>query len=653
MLKKIGLSVLMSAIALCCLMPVRAADRNEFAAFERGAPMFLGCNYWASHAGVYMWRDWRPETVAADLDRLAAHGMTVLRVFPLWPDFQPLTADFGGGQSFAGYSQAGGPLANEAAVDEVMMARFRWLCDEAEKREIRLVVGLITGWMSGRTFVPPALERMKVLADPEAIRWQVRFVRHFVRALKDHPAICAWDLGNECNCLGGVDEAGLWAWMHQIAAEIRLNDPTRPVVSGMHSCSTRRGAQTNLRQQGELMDVLTTHPYPLWTPNCNFTPFDSLVNACHAACETTLYADMSGKPAFVEEAGSMGPQIVSEARAAATMRMALFNCWANGIAGYMWWCAFDQNHLDFAPYEWTAIERELGLFTSAGEPKPTALQLREFRAFLDTLPFKTLGERQIDAVVVLSENEDAWRTAQGAWLLAKRAGFDIRYARAEDPLPESRFYILPSPLTDKYNAYSRRAYLRVVERARTGATVLITLGNGAILSDLEAVAGVRTENLYAAGSQTAVKTAWGEFSVPDSHTRAVTCPGAQVIWRDIAGEPALSVKRLGSGQVVFFRGAVEANAVPAGWPVYAQAAQLAGVRRCVRASVPSLSVTEHPRAGGGRIVVAVNCANAALEAPVEIDGRVVKVWRGACDGRTLTVAAADAAVFEIGEEPAP
>jgi hypothetical protein len=43
-----------------------------------------------------MWRNWDAAQVEKDLDLLAAHDMTILRVFPLWPDFQPLTADEAG-----------------------------------------------------------------------------------------------------------------------------------------------------------------------------------------------------------------------------------------------------------------------------------------------------------------------------------------------------------------------------------------------------------------------------------------------------------------------------------------------------------------------------------------------------------------------------
>jgi len=53
-------------------------------------PFFVGCNYWASHAGIAMWSDWQPEVVAEDFAQIGRAGLEVARVFPLWPEFQPL-----------------------------------------------------------------------------------------------------------------------------------------------------------------------------------------------------------------------------------------------------------------------------------------------------------------------------------------------------------------------------------------------------------------------------------------------------------------------------------------------------------------------------------------------------------------------------------
>lgn len=607
----------------------------------------VGCNYWASHAGTYMWRNWNEAVVKADLDRLSEYGVTELRVFPLWPDFQPLTAEFGVRGVFHNFAQAGGELKNYAAVDDEMVARFRRLCDLADAHGMRLVVGLVTGWMSGRMFAPPALERMNALTDRESIRWQCRFVRYFVNAMKDHPAIRAWDLGNECNGMGDCTGVELWSWMHAIASEIRLADPSRPVVSGMHGISSARGAVKNLREQGELVDVLTTHPYPLWTPGCNTEPYDTIRNGCHAACETTYYAALTGRPAFVEEAGSMGPGIVSETRAAASMRTALFSCWAAGVPAFLWWCSSDFDRLDFAPYGWTTVERELGLFTSDGRPKPTAVQLRAFSEFLKSLPFDALPPRSVDAVVVVSERENAWSSSFGAWTLAREAGFDVTYAFAESDLPAADFYILPSGTTT-YETYSSRAFARVLEKARHGATVLLTHGDGAILAGLRAAAGVEIDCQYQEPCTVAVACGADAFSFREPVTQVVSAHEAKTLLADTSGRPVLTENALGKGRILFFNGALERNAKIAGWPVYRIAAERAGVSKTVRKGLATVGVSEHPAGDGRLFAVVVNYAPTSVQCPLTIAGTVRNVWgQAAYDGKVLSLGANDGCVMEV------
>ena len=162
---------------------------------------FTGCNYWAGHAGMMMWRDWRPEAVEREFAAFAANGLRVLRVFPLWSDFQPISRILGGGGSFGGWGGPDGREVRGDGVDAEMLARFRAMCDMAQRHGLRLVVGLVTGWMSGRLFVPPAFEGVNVITDGNAIMWQVRYVRRLVRELRGHPAIEVADGGGTCHLL--------------------------------------------------------------------------------------------------------------------------------------------------------------------------------------------------------------------------------------------------------------------------------------------------------------------------------------------------------------------------------------------------------------------------------------------------------------------
>lgn len=51
--------------------------------------------------------------------------------------------------------------------------------------------------MSFRFYAPEAFDGKNFLSDPRLIKWEVRFVRYFVKRFKNENAILAWDLGNE------------------------------------------------------------------------------------------------------------------------------------------------------------------------------------------------------------------------------------------------------------------------------------------------------------------------------------------------------------------------------------------------------------------------------------------------------------------------
>ena len=72
------------------------------------AEFLVGCNYWASHAGCFMWQQWDESVVREDMATLAKGGMNCLRVFPLWPDFQPVIPVYGGGGSLLDYTMTDG-----------------------------------------------------------------------------------------------------------------------------------------------------------------------------------------------------------------------------------------------------------------------------------------------------------------------------------------------------------------------------------------------------------------------------------------------------------------------------------------------------------------------------------------------------------------
>lgn len=80
---------------------------------------------------------------------------------------------------------------SRAGVSLVMMERFEEFCHIAEKYNFKLVVAMITGWMSGRMYYPLAMIGRNVVSDPLCVKWETRFVKYFVKRFKVKQCIVA------------------------------------------------------------------------------------------------------------------------------------------------------------------------------------------------------------------------------------------------------------------------------------------------------------------------------------------------------------------------------------------------------------------------------------------------------------------------------
>ena len=627
--------------------------------FEDGG-FFVGCNYWAKNAGMYMWSQWRPDVIERELAELSKNGVEVMRVFPLWSDFQPLTGDCFAGGNYRSYRfRDNRPLPNWTGVDDEMISRFAWFCDCAERNDIKLIVGILTGWMSGRQFVPPVFEEKNVLTDAGAVMWGTRFVKYFVKALKDKKAIVAWDYGNECNCMGGTSQAAFYNWMDHIGMAIRSQDASRPVVSGMHGLSTFEQARAPITLNGEISDVLCTHPYSFYVSGCGKEAFNTMRTALHPTAESLLYQHLGGKPCFVEEVGNLGTACNSDARTAAGMRTTMFSAWANDLKGCLWWCNSDQEVLEFPPYELTANERELGLLRQDYSPKPIMQEMKRFQEFRASLPFAKLPVRKTNAVIVVPEKSAGWIPGFGAYLLCRQAGIDPVFCGAESgKLPSAPLYVVCSSETDQ--SYSFPAQRRVFEKAKAdGATVLVLYCSHSRFTFLRQQTGIEAdygclspiERTFAFGGKT-MKTS-------DNCTEKLIARECEVLAKTEDGEPAFTKFAYGKGTVMLVNSPVDrltisrtdvltgADVMPY-YLLFREAAKVAGIRtKVAKGECPYVGITEHPTADGRTVVVAINFEPREITCPIALGGALGTVWRGDVKADSIRLPANEAAVFEV------
>ncbi|MBE6394790.1 MAG: hypothetical protein E7044_12145 [Lentisphaerae bacterium] len=589
--------------------------------------LLCGCNYWASHAGMYMWRNWSAETVEEDLKKISLSGMTLLRVFPLWEDFQPVEMLRAGAGSPAGYARfpEGTFLKpGEDGLSPVMLERFRIFADLAEKHHLKLVVALLTGWMSGRLFVPRVLEGRNLFTDPEALKWESRFIRGFVSAFKDHPAIVAWEPGNECNCLSNINnsEAASWHWLDFIAASIRNADPEHPVWTGMHGAAASPGAPWSLQAQGELYDALTTHPYPLFTAHCGKSALNTVPAIFHSTAETLYYRGLSGKPAIIEEIGTLGPGIVSEERRSGYIRATVMSALVHNCLAYLWWCAFDQDQFDFAPYGKIAIERELGLFSSDGKAPPALHALSKVMFEIKTHCIDKLPPRKIDALVVTTPGQDAWQAAYGAFVLGKQVGIEVEFASSCGEIPESSFYWLPAVTGS--TGIDRGNYRKLIERVENGAVLLVTDSGDGMLQPFESVFGCRVDFMAKTPESYTLRIGEEEFTFSRPVTRRLIAGNAQVPGT-IDGTPGLTCHTLGKGKVIYLNGAPELSVLdektPHLYKIYREIAALAGLKLAEKH--PGIGRTIHRVSDLKEIVIEINYTDCEIDGLAANDFRVI------------------------------
>ena len=631
----------------------------------------MGCNYWASHAGTAMWSDWRPEIVESDFKKLSDHGVEWLRVFPLWPDFQPITQMRGQGGRPVEIRLGECPLPTDsigqAGVSAVMLGRFIECCALAEKYGLKLIVGLITGWMSGRLFVPPALDALDPITDAKSIAWQIKMVRTIVTHARDQKAIAAWDLGNECNCMGKpASRDAAYLWTATITNAIRAADSSRPVVSGMHSLVSAIGAapgsnEWTIDDQGELTDILTTHPYPYWVRHTRADAVNTLRTTLHATAETRFYSDIGGKPCFAEEIGTMGPMVAGDETSADFARVNLFSLWANDCRGFLWWCAHDQTDLAHAPYDWIGVETELGLLRNDGTAKPVLREMGGFRRFLESLPFKTLPRRPIDAICLLTKNQDDWAAAFGAFVLGKQAKLEIEFRHIHQAIPEANLYLLPS--IQGPDCIPRRQWLELLDRVKAGATLYLSLGDG-IVPHFNEVTGV--ELLSRAQAKSPLLAVLGGTEVLPMHDAddlRFECRDAEVLGvREDTGSPVFWHHALGKGRIFVYAAPLEVSltrragvfdeGAPPYWHLYEAFCKNLPSSRLLEISSPALAITEHHLPDGRVAVIAINHTATPQEITSSLpDGVGLEtVWRGAVSSDDsyhlkLIIPAFDAVVF--------
>ena len=461
----------------------------------KSSSFLLGVNYWPRKSGVKMWRDFDEKEIDAEFAQIRELGMDTVRVFPLWDDFQPIYELPNAQNRPRGIGMRHDwnmtPVRNPEMVDVKMLERFDRVVELAGKHNLKLIVALLTAWMSGTLFNPSWKGGRNLFSHPFMLKYQMLYCRAFARRYAGRPEILAWEYGNEQNCTDECDSPETaWVWLHALAAELRLHDPQTPVASGMHGLVNIASEKHpwGIEDNADAVDLLTTHPYPPFTQGCFMeSPTDLRANL-HATVESRYLADLGHRPTLCEETGTLGNSSLSEPLTAAFLRMRLFSLFANRIEGCLWWCYSDFRCSGELPYRDVQMENDgLGLTRTDGQPKPAALEMSKFRAVADRFGGR-MPEPERKAAILASDLCDDWLSLYNCYILCVQAGITPKFVRPDrDDLTPYPLILAPSLRGSM--PVSVPAWQKAAEAVRRGS-VLYVSGDGVSLSNMKELFGI-------------------------------------------------------------------------------------------------------------------------------------------------------------------
>jgi endo-1,4-beta-mannosidase len=364
-------------------------------------PFTLGVNYWPRRKAMYWWSNFDAGEVREEFNIIKEIGLNVVRLFLLWDDFQP----------------------EPDSVNKDALANLIKVADIADENGLGLDVTFFTGHMSGPNWsprwllggdLPPQAHRhwlhdvvsngkitdkgyRNMFHDEMALNATRLLLKTVVGALKDHPAIWMWNLGNEPDLFAwpNTSDEGA-AWVKEMVGLIKSIDPKHPVTIGLHGDGLHRDNGLRIDKVYAHTDVAVMHSYPMYTKwsrkplDPDFVPFTCALTS--ALCgKPVLMEEFGGCTALAGEAtyimkwvetnGREHEQFMaSEDDFAEFLSLTIPKLQDSGATGAMLWCFADYipELWDLPPCQNARHERFFGMVRPDGSLKPHAKVIQEF-----------------------------------------------------------------------------------------------------------------------------------------------------------------------------------------------------------------------------------------------------------------------------------
>jgi len=343
----------------------------------------LGINYWPASKAMYWWKNWELEEVETDFKQIAEAGFSKVRIFLLWEDFQPVMSN-----------------VSSQCLDLLFLTH-----DIAQRYKLGIMPTFFTGHMSGVNWMPEwmisteiAEPRFDVLSGGKLFKKEIKNfyiekeiqdaqlfqIKIIAKALKGHPALWAWDLGNEpSNCVIPENKEQGQLWLERMVKALKDIDDKVPVTIGLHMEDLEEDRNLGPIEAGKFCDFVCMHGYPSY---CNWADGNLDYGLVPFLAKITGW--LAQKPVLFDEFGlsvcenhkSDTNILTSEKEAENYYRKVLEGIYDVGCTGAFSWCYADYNPKlwGFPPLDKAIHERFFGLWKYSSEEKQMIKAVREF-----------------------------------------------------------------------------------------------------------------------------------------------------------------------------------------------------------------------------------------------------------------------------------
>ncbi|WP_069884175.1 glycoside hydrolase 5 family protein [Streptomyces luteocolor] len=323
-----------------------------------GTPRF-GANYTPAQGWFHHWLDFDLDAVRADLDAIAALGLDHIRVFPIWPYFQPNRT-----------------LIRPRAVDQLVR-----LADAAAERGLDVNVDGLQGHLSSFDFLPAWTQtwhRRNIFTDPDVISGQAAYLRTLAAALADRPNFIGMTIGNEINQFSAgphpdpdrITEEQADSWLRTVLAACEEGAPGKLHVHAEYDAAWYQDDQPFTPAQAARLGGATAVHSWVFNGTAQRHGRTGTATRQHAAYMIELskaWADDPRRPVWLQEVGAPAPLIPAEHAAEFTEETVAAALDCQDVWGVTWWCSHDVSR-DLADFP--ELEYSLGLLTNDGKVKP-------------------------------------------------------------------------------------------------------------------------------------------------------------------------------------------------------------------------------------------------------------------------------------------